>query len=146
MYAALQEAEYAYKKDEIPIGAVVVYADKIIGRGRNQVEKLHDATAHAEILAITAASNHLGSKLLSECDLYITAEPCLMCSGAILLSRCRSIYFCTFEPKFGAAGSLYNLLDDNKYNHKVKVFTGIYEDESKLLLEKFFSSKRKNNK
>lgn len=146
MYAALQEAEYALEEDEIPIGALVVHDNKIIGRGRNQVERLNDVTAHAEILAITAASNHLQTKLLSECDLYVTAEPCLMCSGAVLLARFRSIYFCAFEPKFGAAGSLYNLLDDNKYNHKVKVYTGIYENESKSLLEKFFKSKREKNK
>ncbi len=142
MFAALQEAEYALQEDEIPIGAVVVLKNKIIGRGRNQVEKLNDSTAHAEILAITAASNHLESKFLNECDLYITAEPCLMCSGAILLARLNSVYFSTFEPKFGAAGSLYNLLEEDKYNHTVKVFSGIYENESRTLLENFFKSKR----
>ena len=142
MFAALQEAQYASEEGEIPIGAVVVHKDKIIGRGKNQVEKLNDATAHAEILAITAASNHLQSKFLSECDLYVTAEPCLMCSGAILLARLRSVFFSTFEPKFGAAGSLYNLLEGNKYNHKIKIFSGIYENESKILLERFFKNKR----
>ena len=146
MFAALQEAEYALEENEVPIGAVVVHNNKIIGRGRNQVERLNDATAHAEIIAITAASNHLQSKLLTECDLYVTLEPCLMCSGAILLARFNSIYFCSFEPKFGAAGSLYNLLDDNKYNHKVKVYSGIYENESRLMMETFFKSKRKKNK
>jgi tRNA(adenine34) deaminase len=145
MFAALQEAQYAFEDDEIPIGAVVVHHEKIIGRGRNLVEKLKDSTAHAEIVAITAASNHLQSKYLSECDLYITAEPCLMCSGAILLARLRSVYFAAYEPKFGAAGSLYNLLEEDKYNHKVKVFSGIYENESKQLLEKFFKTKRVKN-
>jgi tRNA(adenine34) deaminase len=142
MFAALQEAEYALQEDEIPIGAVVVHNEKIIGRGRNQVEKLNDSTAHAEILAITAASNHLQSKFLSGCDIYVTAEPCMMCSGAILLARLRSVFFSVFEPKFGAAGSLYNLLEEDRYNHTVKVFSGIYENESRILLEKFFKSKR----
>ena len=84
MYAALQEAEKAFQNDEVPIGAVVVYNDRIIGRGYNQVEMLKDTTAHAEMLAITAASNHLQTKFLNECDLYVTVEPCMMCSGAIL--------------------------------------------------------------
>lgn len=144
MYTALQEAELSLQKDEIPIGAVVVYKNKIIGRGYNQVELLKDTTAHAEMIAITAASNHLGSKYLNECDLYVTAEPCIMCCGAILLSRIKNLYFGAHEPKFGSAGSLYNLLDSNKYNHQVRTFSGIYEKESKELLRQFFKNKRRN--
>jgi tRNA(adenine34) deaminase len=143
MYAALQEAEKAFEANEVPVGAVVVYKDKIIGKGYNQTEKLKDSTAHAEMLAITAAENHLQSKLLEECDLYVTVEPCLMCSGAILLSRIRNLYFATLEPKFGACGSLFNIIDTDKYNHKVNVYSGIYADESKNLLEQFFKTKRK---
>ena len=146
MYAALQEAERAVEVNEVPIGAVVVHNNKIIGRGFNQTEMLNDSTAHAEMLAITAASNHLQSKLLDECDIYITAEPCLMCSGAILLSRIKNLYFATFEPKFGACGSLFNVIENDKYNYKPKVYSGIYADESKQLLEKFFQSKRQINK
>ncbi len=142
MNAALEEAEKAAKQNEVPIGAVVVYQNKIIGRGYNQTEMLKDSTAHAEILAITAASNHLQSKFLDECDLYVTVEPCLMCSGAILLSRIKNLYFGTFEPKFGACGSLFNVIESGKYNHKTNVFFGIYSDESKNLLERFFISKR----
>ncbi|MBA4405770.1 tRNA-specific adenosine deaminase [bacterium] len=142
MYAALQEAEKALEANEVPIGAVVVHENRIIGRGFNQTEMLNDATAHAEMLAITAASNNLASKFLDECDLYVTVEPCVMCSGAILLSRIRNLYFATFEPKFGACGSLFNIVESGKYNHKPSVYSGIYSEESKTLLEKFFQSKR----
>lgn len=142
MYAALQEAEKALEANEVPIGAVVVYENKIIGRGFNQAELLNDATAHAEMLAITAASNNFGSKFLDECDLYVTVEPCVMCSGAILLSRIKTLYFATFEPKFGACGSVFNIVESGKYNHKPLIYSGIYSDESKILMEKFFQQKR----
>ena len=142
MYAALQEAEKALELKEVPIGAVVVHNKKIIGKGYNQTEMLNDPTAHAEMLAITAASNHLKSKILDQCDLYITAEPCIMCSGAILLSRIRNVYFSVFEPKFGAAGSLLNLIEKNKYNHKINIYSGIYAEESKSMLNKFFKNLR----
>jgi len=146
MYAALQEAELASEADEVPIGAVVVHKNMIIGRGHNQTERLKDATAHAEILAITAASNHLKSKYLTDCDLYVTVEPCLMCSGAILLSHINNLYFSTFEPKLGACGSIYNILENNKYNRTINIFNGIYSDESKNLLQTFFQKKRKLKK
>jgi len=146
MYAALQEAEKAVELNEVPIGAVVVHQNKIIGRGFNQVEMLKDSTAHAEMLAITAASNHLQSKFLDQCDLYVTLEPCVMCCGAILLTRINNIYFGTHEPKFGASGSLFNILESGKYNHKPNVFSGIYADESKNLIEKFFLQKRNESK
>jgi tRNA(adenine34) deaminase len=144
MFAALQEAEKAFENDEVPIGAVVVHNDRIIGRGSNQTEKLKDPTAHAEMIAITSASNHLQSKNLDECDIYITVEPCIMCAGAILLSKFRSVYFGTYEPKFGACGSLHNLLENGKYNHKPDVYSGVYAEESKHLLESFFILKRKS--
>ena len=142
MYAALQEAEKALETNEVPVGAVVVFENKIIGRGYNQTEMLKDSTAHAEMLAITAASNHLQSKILDQCDLYVTVEPCVMCAGAILLSRIRNVYFGTFEPKFGAGGSLFNILESNKYNHKVNVYSGVYAEESKNMIEQFFKTKR----
>lgn len=145
MYTALQEAERAFNEKEVPIGAVIVHNDKIIGRGYNQTEKLKDPTAHAEMIAITAAANHLQDWRLNECDLYVTAEPCVMCAGAILLSRIKNIYFGTYEPKFGACGSLFNIIESNKYNHKPNVYSGIYSDESKSLLEKFFLLKRTSN-
>jgi len=142
MSAALQEAEEALEHDEVPVGAVVVFEDKIIGRGYNQVEKLKDATAHAEMIAITAAENHLGDWRLTDCDIYITVEPCLMCTGAILSSRIKRIYFSAFDPKFGACGSVYNVAQEGKVNHKVEVFSGILEQESILLLQEFFKKKR----
>jgi len=133
MSAALQEAEEALEQDEVPIGAVVVFEDKIIGRGYNQVEKLKDATAHAEMIAITAAENHLGDWRLTDCDIYITVEPCLMCTGAILSSRIKRIYFSVFDPKFGACGSVYNVAQEGKVNHKVEVFSGILEQGKHLI-------------
>ena len=112
MFAALQEAEIAFEKDEVPIGAVVVHENKIIGRGHNQTRQLNDPTAHAEMLAITAAANHLNSKILDSCDIYISVEPCIMCAGAILNARIGKVYFSSFEPKYGAAGSKLNLLEE----------------------------------
>ncbi|MFH1197591.1 MAG: tRNA adenosine(34) deaminase TadA [bacterium] len=142
MFAALAEAEKALEIDEVPIGAVVVHENKIIGKGFNQTELLKDSAAHAEMLAITAASNHLQNKLLENCTLYVTAEPCLMCAGAILLSRIPIVYFGAHEPKFGAAGSIFNVLESGKYNHSVKVYSGIYAQESQFMLKNFFENKR----
>ena len=142
MFSALALAEEAFENDEIPVGAVVVHENKIIGKGFNQIEMLNDSTAHAEILALTAASNRLQNKFLDDCDIYVTLEPCIMCAGAIMLSRVKNLYFSSFEPKFGACGSVYNIFEDNKLNHKVKVFSGIYSDESAALLKKFFEKKR----
>lgn len=142
MYAALQEADNALAVEEVPVGAVIVYENRIIGRGFNQTETLKDPTAHAEMIALTAASNYLQSKFLDNCDLYVTVEPCVMCAGAILLARIRNVYFGAFEPKFGACGSLFNILESGKYNHKPNVYSGIYSDEAKFLLESYFQKKR----
>ncbi len=142
MFEALNLAEQALSLGEVPIGAVVVYNNQIIGKGFNQTETLKDPTAHAEMIAITAASNYLQEKFLSNCELYVTAEPCIMCSGAVLLSRIKRVYFGAYEPKFGAVGSLYNLLDKSKYNHQPEIFAGIYSEESKSLLQKYFYAKR----
>ena len=142
MFCALQEAEKALVEDEVPVGAVIVRNNKIIGRGYNQTEKLNDATAHAEMIAITAAENHLGNWRLQECSLYVTLEPCIMCTGAMLASRLNELYFAAFDTKFGACASLYNLAEDGKTNHKLKVYSGIYTEESEKLLTQFFSSVR----
>ena len=143
MYAALQEAEKALEEKEVPIGAVVTHKDRIIGRGHNQVETLNDPTAHAEMIAITAAATHLQSWRLNECAIYVTLEPCIMCTGALLASRMDTLYFSSFDPKFGACGSLYNLAEQGKYNHKLKVYSGIYSLESEQLLKQFFGKMRK---
>lgn len=145
MFAALQEAEKAYEENEIPIGAVVVKGNKIIGRGYNQVEKLRDATAHAEMIAITSATNHIGNWRLNECSVYVTLEPCVMCTGAMLSSRISDLYFAVFDPKSGACGSVYNLAEDGKTNHKIKVYSGIYAEESKMLLQDFFRKMKTKN-
>lgn len=143
MYTALQEAKKALDTNEVPIGAIVVKDEKIIGKGFNQVEKLKDPTAHAEMIALTAAANHLNNWRLEDCSIYVTLEPCIMCTGALLASRVSDLYFAAFDPKFGACGSLYNLAEDAKTNHKLKVYTGIYADESRDLLKRFFSQIRK---
>ena len=145
MFAALHEAQKAFDENEVPVGAVVVKENKIIGRGYNQVERLKDATAHAEMIALTAAANNIGSWRLNECSVYVTLEPCIMCTGALLHSRINELYFSTFDPKFGACGSIYNLAEDGKSNHKINIYSGIYSDESKILLDEFFS-KLKNQK
>jgi tRNA(adenine34) deaminase len=139
MFAALQEAGKALDELEVPVGAVVVKDNKIIGRGYNQVERLKDATAHAEMIALTAAANHIGNWRLNNCSIFVTLEPCIMCTGAILASRIEELYFAAFDPKFGACGSLYNLAENGKTNHKIKTFSGIYADESKKLLQDFFT-------
>lgn len=143
MYAALQEAEKAFEENEVPVGAVVVYKNKIIGKGYNQVEKLKDATAHAEMIALTSASNHLGNWRLNECDIYVTMEPCIMCTGALLSSRISRLFYGISDLKFGACGSIHNLAENSKTNHSIKVFSGILAKESKQLLKIFFSQHRK---
>jgi tRNA(adenine34) deaminase len=142
MYAALQEAEEALSKEEIPIGAVIVHNERIIGRGHNQVELLRDPTAHAEMIAVTAAATHLNSWRLNDCDIYVTLEPCIMCTGALLAARVKNVFFAAFDPKYGACGSLYNLAEEGKYNHRLNLFSGIYSSESEKLLKEFFGSIR----
>ncbi|MDH4223599.1 MAG: tRNA adenosine(34) deaminase TadA [candidate division Zixibacteria bacterium] len=143
MRVALQEAKVALKKKEVPVGAVVVFEDKVIGRGYNQLESLKDPTAHAEILAIGAAANFLNSWRLSEAVLYVTLEPCPMCAGAIVLSRLKKLVFGTYDPKSGACGSLYNIVQDNRLNHQIEVIPGILKEECSALLQVFFKGLRK---
>lgn len=142
MKIALREAKRAFDKDEVPIGAVIIHNNKVIAKAFNQTEMLHDPTAHAEMIAITSAANYLNTKNLSDCDLYVTIEPCAMCAGAILLAKIRTVYFGSFETKFGAAGSIFNILGTKKYNHSPEVYSGLMEMESKYLLQEFFKSKR----
>ena len=142
MYAALKEAEQALDENEVPVGAVVVKDNKIIGRGYNQVERLNDATAHAEMIALTAAANSVGNWRLDDCSIYATLEPCTMCAGALLSARISELYFSTFDVKFGACGSIYNLVEEGKTNHKIKVYSGIYAEESQQILKQFFDNIR----
>jgi tRNA(adenine34) deaminase len=142
MYAALQEAQKAFDDYEVPVGAIVVHKNKIIGRGYNQIEKLKDATAHAEMIAITSASNNLQSWRLNECSIYVTLEPCIMCTGALLSSRINELYYAACDIKFGACGSVHNLAENSKTNHTIKVYSGILAKESEELLKSFFIKKR----
>ncbi len=143
MYAALQEAEKALEDNEVPVGAVVVKDNKIISRGYNQVERLKDATAHAEMIALTAASNYIGEWRLEGASIFVTLEPCTMCTGALLAARVNELYFASYDTKFGACGSLYNLAEDGRTNHTIKVYAGVYADESKKLLQQFFNDIRR---
>ena len=142
MRYALTEARLALKKNEIPIGAVVVYEDKIIGKGHNQVESLNDPTAHAEIIAIGAACNFLNSWRLSGSSIYVTIEPCAMCAGAIILSRLDRLIFGAKDTKAGACGSLYNIVQDIRLNHQVQVIPYILEQECREILGAFFEKIR----
>jgi len=138
----LKEAEKALSKGEVPVGAVVVYEGQIIGRGYNQTETLNDPTAHAEMIAISAAANTLNSWRLENCSLYVTVEPCAMCAGAIVLSRIKRLVFGAMDPKAGACGSLRNIVQDYRLNHQVEVISGILAEESSELLKLFFQSLR----
>jgi len=145
MQEALKEAEKAFGEDEVPVGAVIVYENKIIARGHNQVERLKDPTAHAEIIAITSAANYLGIKWLNEASLYVTIEPCSMCAGASVLARIKNLYFGASDPKTGACGSVINIVNNKKLNHRIKITKGIFAAECSSLLKEFFKKKRVTN-
>ena len=137
MQQALKEAQKAFKEDEVPIGAVVVCQNKIIGKGYNQVEKLNDATAHAEMIAITAAENFLGSKYLEDCILYVTVEPCVMCAGAISWTRLSKIIYGAPEEKFG-----FTRIEKNILHPKTLVTGFVLQNECAILMKDFFAKKR----
>jgi len=132
----------AYEAGEVPVGAVVVRGGKVIARAWNQVEMLKDATAHAEMLAITQAEAAVGDWRLNECDLYVTKEPCPMCAGAIVLSRLRRVVFGCGDPKSGAAGGWINLLQSEPLNHRCEVTAGVLGEECAAVLKEFFGQKR----
>lgn len=142
MREALSEAQRALEEDEVPVGAVIVYKSKIIARGYNQVERLKDPTAHAEMLALTAAANYLGSKWLNEVMAYVTIEPCSMCAGAFVLARIKEIIYGADDPKTGACGSVINIVNNKTLNHRIDVKKGILKQECGALLKEFFRKKR----
>lgn len=148
MQLALGEAQQAASEGEVPVGAIIIHQGKIIGRGRNACERLQDATAHAEMIAITAASDSLGTWRLENCDLFVSLEPCPMCIGACLNARMRAIYYGASEPKAGACGSLINLAALETYNHRLEVEGDILAEDSAQLLKTFFKELRirKKNK
>jgi len=146
MQEAIKEAKKALQENEVPVGAVVVHKSKVIGRGYNQVEKLSDPTAHAEMIAITSATNHLQDKWLRDCTLYITVEPCSMCAGAIVLSRLKTVVYGVQDIKTGAHSSVINLLNEPRLNHQVKVIPGVLKDQCSAMMIDFFEKLRSKSK
>jgi tRNA(adenine34) deaminase len=145
MREALRLAAKAREADEVPIGAVVVRAGKIIGRAYNQVELLKDATAHAEMLAVTQAEAAVGDWRLIDCDLYVTKEPCVMCAGALVHVRMRRVIFGCPDPRSGGAGGMMNLLQHPALNHQCEISFGVLQNECAALLQDFFRKKRAGN-
>lgn len=146
MREAIKEAKKAEAKLEVPIGAVVVLNGEIIGRGHNVRELTHDATTHAEMIAIREANQHLGNWRLEDTQLFVTLEPCPMCSGAMILSRVKDLYYGAPDPKGGTAGTLMNLLGDERFNHQVNIEKGLLEEECAALLTDFFRMLRARKK
>jgi len=142
MRAALGEAESAAADCEVPVGSVVVHGGRIVGRGHNQRERLQDPTAHAEMIALTAAAAYLRSWRLDECTLYVTLEPCAMCAGAAVLGRIERLVFGAADPKAGACTSLYTIPTDDRLNHRVCVVSGVLADQCAGLLSAFFAAQR----
>ena len=142
MREALRQAQKANEAGEVPVGAVIVRAGKIIGRAHNQVELLKDATAHAEMLALTQAEAAIGDWRLTECDLYVTKEPCTMCAGALVHTRIRRVIFGCTDPVAGAAGSVMNLLQMPALNHRCDIASGVLQEECATILQDFFRKRR----
>ena len=143
MRAALAEAGAAAAEGEVPVGCVVVHDGRIVGRGHNRTEALKDPTAHAEIIAVGAAATAIENWRLSGATVYVTVEPCLMCTGALVLARPDLVVFGARDPKFGCLGSQYDIARDNRFNHKLNVVEGVLAAESSELLKRFFRTRRK---
>ncbi len=146
MRMAMAEALAAFEQDEVPVGAVVVQGERIIGRGYNQRETLNDPTAHAEMIALTSAASYVGNWRLENCEMFVTLEPCTMCAGALVLSRIPRLVFGATDPKAGACVSLFNILDDDRLNHKIEITQSILGDECGAILSEFFVRQRAKGK
>jgi tRNA(adenine34) deaminase len=146
MRMALAEAEAALAEEEVPVGAVIVYGDRVIAAAHNQREQLHDPTAHAEMIAITQAAEALGSWRLEGCTLYVTLEPCPMCAGAILQARIDALVYGAADPKAGAVQTLYQLLSDPRLNHRTQTVGGVLTNECGRILTQFFQNQRRLGK
>jgi tRNA(adenine34) deaminase len=142
MRQALIEAEKAFELDEVPVGCVIVRDERIIAKGHNLTEQLKDATAHAEMMAITAASAALESRYLTETTLYVTIEPCAMCAGAIVLARIPHLVFGAYDIKAGACGTLFNIAQDARLNHQVRIIPGVMDAECSSLIREYFRKQR----
>ncbi len=146
MSEALKEAQTAFEKDEVPVGAVIVHDGRIIARTHNQIVMLRDPTAHAEMIAITQAAAYLKSERLLDCSVYATIEPCSMCAGAMVLARVKRIIYGAKDPKTGACGSVFNIANSKKLNHRIKVTGGVLGKDCAALLTEFFRKQRKIGK
>lgn len=146
MKIALAEAKKAFDKEEVPVGAVIVQNGKVIAKAHNLKETKNDTTNHAEILAIQKASKKLNRWRLTDCEMYVTLEPCSMCAGALINCRLKKIYIGTMDKKTGACGSVLNLLEDYKFNHIVEIETGILQEDCEKILKDFFKFLRNNRK
>jgi len=144
MELAFREAERAFEEREVPVGSIVVFDNKVIGRGYNRTEALKDATAHAEIIALTAAYNYIGDWRLDNCYLFSTLEPCAMCAGAAVLSRIKTIVFGARDPKFGGCESIFHIPTETRLNHRIEVVEGVMADEIAALMKEFFQRVRQN--
>jgi len=145
MQMALREAVTAADEGEVPVGAVIVHENRLIGRAHNQTELLHDPTAHAEILAITQAAAELHDWRLTDTVLYVTKEPCVMCAGAIVLGRVRRLVFGARDPKRGGVVSLFNVLNNPQLNHKVEITEGVLKEPCQAILQEFFRARREES-
>ena len=146
MKMAIEQAQIAEENGDVPIGTVIVYKDQIIAKAYNQRQQLNDPTAHAEIIALTQAAAFLESWRLNGCTMYVTLEPCPMCAGALVLGRLdRLVYGCD-DPKTGACKSLYNIVQDERLNHKLEVTSGVLEEQCREQLQEFFTRRREENK
>lgn len=143
MTAAIQQATIAADNGDVPVGAVIVYQNQIIAKGCNQRDMLKDSTAHAEIIALTAACEYIGDWRLNNCTIYVTLEPCPMCAGALVLARLNKLVYGCDDPKAGACGTLYNIVQDDRLNHRMEVVKGVLTEQCSSLLTEFFQNRRK---
>ena len=142
MKESIKQALKALEEDEVPIGVVIVYQDKIIGKAYNQREKLRDPTAHAEMIALTQAASFLDNWRLKNTTIYVTIEPCIMCAGALVNARVKRLVYGAKDPKAGGCGSIFNIVNDSRLNHQVEVTSGVLKKDCRLLLKEFFKKKR----
>ena len=143
MKEAIRQAMKAAEADEVPVGAIIVHGNKIIAKAHNQVELLKDPTAHAEMIAVTQATNYLSSKWLQDCTMYVTIEPCSMCAGALVLARIGRVVFGAPDEKTGACGSIVNIAQHSKLNHRIDIAGGLLQAECGGIVSEFFKKKRK---
>ena len=145
MRMAIDQAFIAEENGDVPIGCVIVHQGRVIGKGYNQREQLNDPTAHAEIIALTQAAAYIGNWRLHDCTIYVTLEPCPMCAGALVLARMDRLVYGTEDPKTGSCGSIYNIVQDDRLNHRLEITKGVMQDDCRDQLQMFFKRRRQEN-